>query len=121
MRATRWRTSGANSCCASCLLSPPLVFWRLSPLSLPLLRLLPATPTRSLVLVIVLTTVCVECLGNYTEEEMNEALAFLIIILCCFFLVCTCQLYQRARWELTGNKGRRPMPMAPYGRDIRIV
>lgn len=52
---------------------------------------------------------------------MNEALAFLVIIMVCFILVCACQMYQRAKWEFTGNKGRRPMPMAPYGRDLRMV
>ena len=65
--------------------------------------------------------VCVECLGNYTEEEMNEALFFLAIIMLLFVVVCSCQMYQRAMWECTGNKGRRPMPMAPYPRDLRHI
>ena len=36
--------------------------------------------------------VCLECLGNYTEEEMNEALGILAIIMIFFLAVCSCQV-----------------------------
>ena len=103
-----------------------------------------------------LALVCLECLGNYTEEEMNEALGILAVIMVFFLAVCSCQvnfclwslfpsrscqpaprchvviflysnallclqMYQRAKWELMGNRGKRPMPMAPYDRDVMIV
>lgn len=67
------------------------------------------------------SSVCLECLGNYTAEEMQEALIFLAIILAIFIAVCSCQMYHRAKWELEGNKGKRPMPMAPYDRDVFVV
>lgn len=53
---------------------------------------------------------------------MQEALLFLAVIMLFFLLVCTCQMYQRAKWELLdGNKGKRPMPMAPYDRDVFFI
>lgn len=38
-----------------------------------------------------------------------------------FFAVCSCQMYQRVKWEVEGDRGKRPMPMAPYDRDLNIV
>jgi hypothetical protein len=53
---------------------------------------------------------------------MQEALLFLGVIMIFFVLVCMCQMYQRAKWELLdGNRGKRPMPMAPYDRDVYFI
>ena len=59
--------------------------------------------------------------GNYTQEEMRVALIILIVILCVFFALCTCQCYNRVRYECSDNtmydKKNGCVPEAPYYRD----
>ncbi|RWS21848.1 hypothetical protein B4U80_07223 [Leptotrombidium deliense] len=64
--------------------------------------------------------------GNYTTEEMTIALIVLAIVMTISFIICSCQCYQKVIWELEGekwfiNKGKRPMPPAPYNRDLCSV
>ncbi|RWS07789.1 hypothetical protein B4U79_10516 [Dinothrombium tinctorium] len=64
--------------------------------------------------------------GNYTTEEMTIALIVLAIVMTISFVICSCQCYQKVVWELEGekwflNKGKRPMPPAPYNRDFNAV
>ncbi|RWS24282.1 hypothetical protein B4U80_01424 [Leptotrombidium deliense] len=64
--------------------------------------------------------------GNYTTEEMTIALIVLAIVMTISFIICSCQCYQKVIWELEGekwflNKGKRPMPPAPYNRDMSAV
>lgn len=64
--------------------------------------------------------VCTDCHvgGNYTAEEMKLALVILAFILISFLTVCICQIYQRVLWEMDGDGRKRPMPCAPYARDM---
>ena len=63
-------------------------------------------------------SVCVDCGSADTQEEVEASLLIVGIILVIFFLLCSCQFYQRIQWECEGNTGKKPMPQAPYNRDL---
>lgn len=63
-------------------------------------------------------SVCIDCGSADTEEEVEASLIIVGIILIIFIVLCSCQFYQRIRWECEGNTGKKPMPYAPYNRDL---
>uniref|UniRef100_T1L1U0 Protein tweety homolog n=1 Tax=Tetranychus urticae TaxID=32264 RepID=T1L1U0_TETUR len=69
--------------------------------------------------------VCIECGGNYTEEEMRLALVIVGMILSLFLLILACQCYSRVMWEctddgdITGNY--KEMPAPPYSKKRTFV
>jgi len=67
-----------------------------------------------------LLLVCVECGGNYTQEEMNMALCIVGMILGLFFSILACQCYSRVMWEYFGDADikihHKYMPPPPYSK-----
>lgn len=74
------------------------------------------------------------------NEDMDTAIWIVGVILCVFFVICSCQCYQKIAWEcdpsdswfkrkknnasgvLDASKGhepgeKRPMPVAPFSRE----
>lgn len=67
------------------------------------------------------TAICSDCAGVDSDEETQVSFIVVSIICVIFFFVCSCQCWQKFSWELTGIGGKRPMPMAPYDRDVSNV
>lgn len=72
----------------------------------------PVSPTSLLPICIHLQIVCLDCAGNYTEEELDVSLIVLLLILSVFLLILCSQCCSRfrARFSPETAKGIPPPP-----------